>query len=545
MGDYMSNTIDGLCFKNMVDYAVRNLNKHVKHVNQLNVFPVPDGDTGTNMVTTIHKGISAVGESVVDLPSVSKKFARSVGFEARGNSGVIVSQFLKGLSEKFYNVDVADGKLFISALENGVKYAYSSVATPVEGTMLTVLKDATNAAKAEYTDNQSIKDIIDCFLNNAKISLENTPELLSVLKDSGVVDSGGAGVVYLFEGIKRYLDGDSIDDVVEEGESTVVDYDTFNKDSSFDFGYCTEMLVQLLNYRDDFDYNTVKDNLSNLGNSLVLSQENDKVRIHIHTKHPEKVFEYMHKFGEFLTSKIENMTVQHTEINKKFLYSDNVNNGAFSIVAVAYDPFIQKLFIDMGADVSVFCEENISTKDYLDAFESSNTENLIVFPNSSDAILSAVQAKKLYSKSRVYVINSRGIAECYAALPTIDFEEENIERTIDNITQVINNLYVVSVAKRNNSIRYANKEISRNEYYSFSGKELFVINKSLVETAAQTIKNVINDKQKEIVTIFYKSSVTKSQIDAIIDVVSSDGIYAEFFTVQTESLPCELSISFE
>ena len=545
MGDYMSNTIDGLCFKNMVDYAVRNLNKHVKHVNQLNVFPVPDGDTGTNMVTTIHKGISAVGESVVDLPSVSKKFARSVGFEARGNSGVIVSQFLKGLSEKFYNVDVADGKLFISALENGVKYAYSSVATPVEGTMLTVLKDATNAAKAEYTDNQSIKDIIDCFLNNAKISLENTPELLSVLKDSGVVDSGGAGVVYLFEGIKRYLDGDSIDDVVEEGESTVVDYDTFNKDSSFDFGYCTEMLVQLLNYRDDFDYNTVKENLSNLGNSLVLSQENDKVRIHIHTKHPEKVFEYMHKFGEFLTSKIENMTVQHTEINKKFLYSDNVNNGAFSIVAVAYDPFIQKLFIDMGADVSVFCEENISTKDYLDAFESSNTENLIVFPNSSDAILSAVQAKKLYSKSRVYVINSRGIAECYAALPTIDFEEENIERTIDNITQVINNLYVVSVAKRNNSIRYANKEISRNEYYSFSGKELFVINKSLVETAAQTIKNVINDKQKEIVTIFYKSSVTKSQIDAIIDVVSSDGIYAEFFTVQTESLPCELSISFE
>lgn len=193
----MAATIDGVAFRNMVDYAVRNLEKHRKAINRLNVFPVPDGDTGTNMVTTIHRGLLSIGETLLDLPSFAKRFARSVVYEARGNSGVIVSQFLKGLAESFDDTDVIDGGLFVSALEKGVKNAYSSVATPVEGTMLTVLKDATEAVKREYNEEQSVNDIITSFIKHARVSLANTPELLPVLKESGVVDSGGAGIVYL------------------------------------------------------------------------------------------------------------------------------------------------------------------------------------------------------------------------------------------------------------------------------------------------------------------------------------------------------------
>jgi len=530
----------------MVNYAVRNLNKHVKIVNQLNVFPVPDGDTGTNMVTTIHKGLMAVESSLVDLPSVSRKFARSVVFEARGNSGVIVSQFLKGVSEKFYDVDVADGALFIEALEKGVTYAYSSVATPVEGTMLTVLKDATMAVKGEFNGGQSVDMIIDAFIAHAKLSLENTPELLPVLKKSGVVDSGGAGIVYLFEGMRKYLNGEALEDFREDNdEQSVVDYERFNRSSTFAYGYCTELLVQLLDACEVFDPVAFREEISMLGDSLVISCDNDKVRIHIHTRKPERVFSLCHKYGEFLSVKVENMTVQHTEQTKRILCSDTKSDGAFSVVAVAYDPEIQKLFVEMGADVVICSDENVSTKDYLEAFEMSGAERIFVFPNSSDAILSAVQAKKLYHDAKVTVLNSRTIAECYAALPAIDFGEQDTEKAADNITEIINNLYVVSIARRNKAIRYDDKEINRNEFYSFSGKELIAISKSLKETAVKTITKVLEQQNKEIVTIFHKPHIKEDEIEYIIESAGESGACAEFFYVPTDSLPCELTISFE
>lgn len=541
----MTKNIDGVCFKNMVDYAVRNLNKHVNVVNQLNVFPVPDGDTGTNMVTTIHKGLMAVGESLEDLPSVTQKFARSVVFEARGNSGVIVSQFLKGISEQLSNVETADGALFIEALEKGVQYAYLSVATPVEGTMLTVMKEATAAVKQEYSKEQGIDEIIDSFVRHAKTSLENTPELLEVLKKSGVVDSGGAGVVYLFEGMKKYLDGESLDEIENDTQVTNVDYDKFNKNSTFEYGYCTEVLLQLLNGRDEFRVGEFKKSLLELGDSLAVSEENDKVRVHIHTKTPENVFSLCHKYGEFLSCKIENMSVQHTEQTKRILCSDTKDSGNFSIVAVAYDTNIQKLFIEMGADIVICSEEGISTKDYIEAFEMSEAKNIFVFPNSSDAILAAMQAKKNYHKAKVTVLNSRGIAECYAALPTIDYEETDVEKAADDIAEIMNGLYVVSIAKRKKDICFDSQNIYNDEYYSFSGKELMVINKSLRKTAVQTIVEALEKHNRDVITIFYKKSIHEERIEAIIDAAKDMGINAEFYTVPTESLPCEITISFE
>ena len=541
----MTKNIDGVCFKNMVEYAVRNLNKHVNVVNQLNVFPVPDGDTGTNMVTTIHKGLMAVGESLEDLPSVAQKFARSVVFEARGNSGVIVSQFLKGISEQLSNVETADGALFIEALEKGVGYAYQSVATPVEGTMLTVMKEATVAVRQEYDKEQGIDEIIDSFVKHAKTSLENTPELLEVLKKSGVVDSGGAGIVYLFEGMKKYLDGESLDEMENSAQTENVDYDSFNRNSTFEYGYCTEILLQLLNGMEEFHSKEFKKNLLELGDSLVVSEENDKVRVHIHTKTPENVFALCHKYGEFLSCKIENMSVQHTEQTKRILCSDTKDSGNFSIVAVAYDTKLQRLFIEMGADIVICCEEGISTKDYIEAFEMSDAKNIFVFPNSSDAILAAMQAKKNYNKAKVTVLNSRGIAECYAALPAIDYEETDVEKAADDIAEIMNGLYVVSIAKRKKDICFGSQNIYNDEYYSFSGKELMVINKSLRKTAVQTIVEALEKHNRDVITIFYKTSIHEERIDAIIEAAKEMGITAEFYTVPTESLPCEMTISFE
>ena len=542
----MTNMIDGVTFKNMVDYAVRNLNKHRKVVNQLNVFPVPDGDTGTNMVTTIHKGLMAVHESLVDLPSVSRKFAHSVVFEARGNSGVIVSQFLKGVAERFYDHDKVDGAVFIHALEKGVESAYAAVATPVEGTMLTVLKDATHAVRDRYYPGQNIEEIVSLLIDYAKVSLEHTPELLPVLKESGVVDSGGAGIVYLFEGMKMYLDGQDPEAVIaEEGQTAAVDYDAFDRNSRFEYGYCTELLVQLLNGREAFDHAIFKEQLAQLGDSLVTSHQGDKVRVHIHTHYPEQIFSLCHRYGEFLTLKVENMTVQHTELNKKFLISQEKNDSDFGVVAVAYDATFQKLFIEMGADVSIYNEEGVSTRDYMEAFDKLGQQQILVFPNSSDAVMTALQAKKLYQKARIKVINSRGIAECYAALPLIDFSESDVESVADQVTSVINNLYVVSVAQRKNPIRYREQDITQNEYYSFSGKELLLIGKTLEETVVRTVEQTLTQQGKEIITLFHKRTASQEMLESILRDIEALGICVEIFTVPADHLPSEMVLSFE
>lgn len=545
MGEPMPKTIDGICFRNMVDYAVRNLNLNVQFVNELNVFPVPDGDTGTNMVTTVKKGLMALEKSGDDLPSISRKFAESIAFEARGNSGVILSQFLKGIAEEFYDVNVVDSALLIEALEKGVRYAYASVGKPVEGTMLTVMRDATEAVKKEFSGKENVDDIITSFVDHAKRSLENTPELLSVLKQAGVVDSGGAGVVYLFEGMKKYLDGEPLEKLQFSAEEKAFDYDQFNRFSSFPFGYCTELLLQPLEGRTSFDYDRFRTQLEKLGDSLVVTREKDKVRLHIHTPRPEEVFALCHQYGEFLTCKIENMSVQHSTHTKKVICAPARNEGAFAIVAVASDSHIQKLFLEMGADVVLCCEENASTGDYLEAFEKTNHENILVFPNCSDAILSAVQAKKLYQKAKVIVLNSRSIAECYAALPTVDFEQTDMEILEDELSKIITGVHIVSIAKRNNTIQYHDIQIERNDYYSFSNKELLCVAKTIEKTAALTIDKMMNNRMYEIVTLFYTPAISQEQMELIVENGSQRWPMAEFFCVPISNNSTSLTISFE
>ena len=251
-----------------------------------------------------------------------------------------------------------------------------------------------------------------------------------------------------------------------------------------------------------------------------------------------------HTYAAGLSMKIENMTVQHTELSKRIACSPNQNTGAFSVVAVAGDTKVQGLLLEMGADVVICADENVSTKDYLDAFDHCNTEYILVFPNSSDAILSAMQAKKLYKKAKVKVLPSRSVAACYAALPTVDFDRTDVPGVTDSILEVINNLYVVSVAKRNSTLHYKDRDIRRNEFYSFSGKELIAVSKSLEDTALQTIRKVLQRQEREIITVFYRPAVEKT-VHATIEAARQQGILAEFFQVAVESLPGLMTISFE
>lgn len=541
----MIYTISGQRFREMIDYGVRNLNIHRQIVNQLNVFPVPDGDTGTNMVTTIANGLSGTNAAAPSLSEVAKGFADAVVFGARGNSGVIVSQFLKGVSETFFGREYADAQLFAAALENGVKCAYTAVATPVEGTILTVVKEATAAVSASVTKGQSINEVVDLFVERSKQSLEKTPQLLPALREAGVVDSGGAGIVYLFEGMQKYLAGESLQQLELEVPAKQPDYSAFDKDSVFDYGYCTEFLLQLQNSKIGFDYDDFKGELSALGSSIVTSCEKDKVRVHIHTELPERVLEFAHRYGEFLSLKIENMTVQHTETVGNIALAADKGDNAFSVVAVASDRSVQRLFVSMGADAVIYCEESASIKDYIDAFEKLGGGNIIVFPNSNDSVLTAIQAKNIYTKANVTVINSKSVAYCYCALPILDFSEEDIGAVTQVINEAINSLYIVSIAHRNKPVIYGDRCIDENAFYAYRGKEILSLKHTLVETALDVVRQTLKKYDKDVLTLFYGANISDEQIDAITRGIAETDSCLEVFTVPMEKLPCDLTVSFE
>lgn len=542
----MLEKVNGICYKSMLDFGARNLNRHRKTVNKLNVFPVPDGDTGTNMVTTIKNGLRSIQDANVGLASVSVSFANAVVFGARGNSGVILSQFFRGLSEVFSGREEADIPTFIDALEKGVERAYESVANPVDGTILTVLKDASSSVRGAK-DINSINELINTFIESAKLSLEHTPELLPTLKNAGVVDSGGAGVVYFFEGVRMYLEGEDIESMEESEEGGEnIDYNSFDRTSIFKYGYCTELLIQLLEYKEPFDFEIFRNRLLCHGDSLALSHEGDKVRVHIHTHDPGALMSYCLDFGEFLFTKIENMTVQHTEVVKNILCAENKEECSFAVVAMAPDRLLQKTFIEMGADVVFYCDSNPSTKDFLDAMEKTNCSEIILFPNSSDSIFPAMQAGNLYREANVTVVNCKSVAECYASLAIIDYCESDTEAVIETVNETIENLEIITIAHATLDRTYGKKSIFKDDYYAFMGKELLDTGKTLDTFALKVIhKALMSDDEKCVMTIFHSRKVKEEQMEIIINSVREEYAFLEVCTVPTDFENCDLIISLE
>ncbi len=535
--------INGSSYKDMIHYGINHLDKYCAVVNDLNVFPVPDGDTGTNMVMTMRNGFLSIGDDGDDVAYIAKSFANGAVFGARGNSGVIVSQFFKGLSKGLQDTCEADCATFSKALGKGCEYAYASVAKPVEGTILTVLKDATGAVSSNLATITTFDELLDTFLREAKISLENTPNLLPILSKAGVVDSGGAGIVYFFEGMQRYLKGEELESVETQHSGQVIDYTAFNKDSCFDYGYCTETLLQLTCDTDQFDYQKFVSHLQKMGDSVATSLEGDKVHVHVHTHTPEEILRFCHRFGEFLNLKIENMSVQHTQTTQKFLCSANASEGNFSVVAVAPNAGLQSMLSDMGADVVILSEEVPSSQDFIEAFEKVTTKEILVFPNSSNSILSAMQAGSLYKHAKVIVLNCRSIAECYSALAYIDFEGD-INDTIEAVDDTIGNIYEAAIIHAAKNIQYGNRKVVKNDYFALAGDEILFTSNKLESVVMLTVADVVNRLDRSVLNLFYGQNVSRSQVESM-----SEEIEAQFdletCVIPTQNPIYDLVLSFE
>ena len=348
-----TTVLDGALYARLLRGGAANLKANVTTVNDLNVFPIPDGDTGDNMFLTINAGASSAGDGYDSLSQTAGKAASGMLLGARGNSGVILSRIFAGLAKGLEGVQQANVATLGQAFLSGVKEAYGAVSVPVEGTILTVLKDSVNAANGNINADSTLESYFSYFIAELRESLERTPDLLDVLKEAGVVDSGGAGLGYIIEGFINVLNG--VETSVESGaaaQARSVDLDAFTEDSVLEFGYCTEFLLRLQTSKIDigaFRVDELINYLNSVGDSVVCFQEGTVVKVHVHTKTPGNIINHMQHYGEFLTFKMENMTLQHNEnhMQEKFAPKIGKPHQPFGMVAVAAGEGIKEAFVSL------------------------------------------------------------------------------------------------------------------------------------------------------------------------------------------------------
>ncbi len=552
--------LSGLLFAKMAKGGASQLRSNADEVNKLNVFPVPDGDTGDNMRMTIESGINAL-ENIDsdDLSEVMRVLSHGMLLGARGNSGVILSQFFAGTAKGLESAVEADPATLGAALEMGVKQAYSSVMTPTEGTVLTVARESVEYAVSQITPQSTIRTFFADLVKEMHESLDRTPDILPVLKEAGVVDSGGAGLFYIIDGFNKVLNGEEItitDLVADPQLAPPKDFSGFGPDSEMEYGYCTELLVQLQNKKtniDDFDVEALKKFLAGLGDSIVAFKTDSIVKIHVHTLTPEKVLAYCRKYGEFLTVKIENMSVQHTSISEKAEEEKSENGGIavetadasadnlqaaaaenhessesktkeppvitkkYGVVAVCNGPGIEALFKDLGTDAVVQGgqTQNPSTNDFLDAFMEVPAEHIFVFPNNGNILMAAQQAASIYEHSQIHVIPSKNIGTGYAALSTINYEEDNVEAVIAALTETMNGVTAGYISPSIRDADINGIHIKKGDTIGIIDKEIVVSKSDRNKAAHALAAKILGLPGKFMLTVFCGKDATAEERSAL------------------------------
>jgi DAK2 domain fusion protein YloV len=449
-------------------------------INELNVFPIPDGDTGDNMYMTIEAGTHAEGAS---LGEMAASVSRGMLLGARGNSGVILSRIFAGIAKGLEGRQEAGIEEFCAAMRCGVDEAYHAVSNPVEGTILTVLREGVAAADG----SKEMEEYFERSSAAMDISVQHTPELLDVLKEAGVVDSGGAGLLCIIEGMLGVLRGESIDAEEVAPTAQKVDFNAFTEDSVLEFGYCTEFLLRLQSSKVDlgsFDESVIKDWLSGIGDSLVFFRDGSIIKVHVHTMDPGKVLSKCREWGEFLTIKVENMTLQHHEnhMDERF----KRKGKALGIVSVAAGAGLSETFTQMGADEVIEGGQTMNppVERFLKAFDNVGAQTIIVFPNNSNILLTARQAAEIYDKAKIIVIPTKTLGEGYYAMANLD-----TSLPVEQMTAVLGEAAAsVTTGLISRAIRDSG-EHRKGDYLGLDGKNILcgdpVRQKALEELAAK------------------------------------------------------------
>ncbi|WP_373749846.1 DAK2 domain-containing protein [Jeotgalibaca porci] len=522
-------------FKAMVEVAQERLHENAEYVNSLNVFPVPDGDTGTNMNLSFTSGADRVSLSESDrVDEMSKDLAKGLLMGARGNSGVILSQLFRGFSKAMEGKETVNASEFAHAFSQGVETAYKAVMKPVEGTILTVARESAHAAieKAKQTDD--IIEIMEHVVESAKVSLANTPNLLAVLKEVGVVDSGGQGLLFIYQGFLESLTGKKVSVKTKMAQADVTEiahHENFEhighavSTEDIEFGYCTEIMVQLgagETVTEEFDYDTFRNHLNTVGDSLLVVADDEIVKVHVHTEYPGEVMNYGQKFGSLVKIKVDNMRLQHDEVLLKGKATKETEPmKPYAVIAVAAGEGIYKLFNSLGVSTLIKGGQtmNPSTEDILKAIEEANAEKTIILPNNKNIFMAADQAAEVSDRD-VVVVPTRTISQGLTAMLAFN-DQVDLASNKESMTA---ELAYVKSGQITNAIRDTEidgVEIKTDDFMGIVDGKIVLSQPGRKEVVLATLRKMI-DEDSEIITLIYGEGTDLAECEEISATISEE-----------------------
>lgn len=514
--------IDGNTFRKILIGGAQGIRSHIKAVNALNVFPVPDGDTGTNMSRTIDSGVAKISSDENPmLCDVANEFAKGSLFGARGNSGVILSQFFAGICNALALKETATTAELAEAYIAGVKQSYSAVANPVEGTILTVFRESAEYAKNHIGSESTLEDFLSLNIEEAERSLARTKDILPVLTEADVVDSGGAGYLYIARGMYESLTGGAGDTLsIPYGDripNEQPNYDLFTTDTVLEFGYCTECLVRIQRAKLEpcmFDDKAFVTELESLGcNSIVALRDGDVLKVHAHTSTPSDILTLCQKYGEFLNVKIENMCLQHSERISLSETKKKNKHKRYGVVTVSTGDGMKELFTSLGADAIIDGGQtgNPSAEQFLAAFEELDVDLILAFPNNGNILLTAMQAAQLWEKGNVTVIPTKTIPQGYAALSVFNASVSDIDEQVSDLTNAMSSVISgeLTVAVRDSVI--GGVSTREGDYIGILDGELVASGESEVEVMCDMINRIEDIDCRELVTLFVGGGVSDAR----------------------------------
>ncbi|HCY9647300.1 TPA: fatty acid kinase catalytic subunit FakA [Staphylococcus aureus] len=548
----MISKINGKLFADMIIQGAQNLSNNADLVDSLNVYPVPDGDTGTNMNLTMTSGREEVENNLSkNIGELGKTFSKGLLMGARGNSGVILSQLFRGFCKNIESESEINSKLLAESFQAGVETAYKAVMKPVEGTILTVAKDAAQAAIEKANNTEDCIELMEYIIVKANESLENTPNLLAVLKEVGVVDSGGKGLLCVYEGFLKALKGEKV-----EAKVAKLDKDEFVHDEhdfhgvinteDIIYGYCTEMMVRFGKNKKAFDEQEFRQDMSQFGDSLLVINDEEIVKVHVHTEYPGKVFNYGQQYGELIKLKVENMREQHREVIRKEQHTakPKMETVETAIITISVGEGISEIFKSMGAThiISGGQTMNPSTEDIVKVIEQSKCKRAIILPNNKNILMASEQAASIVDAEAV-VIPTKSIPQGISALFQYDVDatlEENKAQMADSV----NNVKSGSLTYAVRDTKIDGVEIKKDAFMGLIEDKIVSSQSDQLTTVTELLNEMLAD-DSEILTVIIgqdaEQAVTDNMINWIeeqypdVEVEVHEGgqpIYQYFFSVE-------------
>lgn len=524
------NTIDAAMLKKCFLAGAANLEAKKEIINELNVFPVPDGDTGTNMTMTILSAAKEVSNiASPNFENLSKAISGGSLRGARGNSGVILSQLFRGFTKEIKSVTVIDAPILARAFQKATETAYKAVMKPKEGTILTVAKGLSDKMNELACENGDLEEILGQVLEHGRYVLSQTPEMLPVLKEAGVVDSGGQGLIEVLSGIYDCLLGKEIDLTAALGTTTTAKVEADTTQADIKYGYCTEFIINIEKKFDNGDELNFKAYLESIGDSIVVVADDEIVKVHVHTNDPGLAIQKALTYGSLSRMKIDNMREEHKEkLIKEAQKAEAEKKAAeeaakkpaepkkkYGFISVSAGAGLSEIFEGLGVDVVIEGGQtmNPSTEDMLNAIDKVNAENVFILPNNSNIILAANQAQSIVTDKNVYVVPSKTIPQGITALINFD-ESADAEANFDNMSSEMKNVKTGQVTYAVRDTSMDGKEIKQNDIMGIGDKTILSVGKDIEETTIDMLSQLIDD-DSELISVYYGEDVSSEQVDSL------------------------------